>query len=168
MSVRNVRKNLNLTVDGKGYAGQIDAFNAPRLRLQTESFRAGGMEAPVEVPMGMEKLECDFSLVSYDADVLAAFGVREGAETSVVVREALESFDGTVTPVVHSMRGRIRSIDPGISKPGEKPALKVEMALVYYRLTHGGKDVIEIDVQNMVRVVNGVDMLKPAREALGI
>lgn len=168
MSVRNVRKNLSLMVDGKGYAGQIDSFNAPRLRWQTESFRAGGMEAPVEMAMGLEKLSCDFSLISYDADVLAAFGVKEGGKTRLVVREALESFDGTVTPVVHTMQGRIRSIDPGVSKPGEKPLLKVEMALVYYQLKHGDQVVIDIDVENMVRVINGVDMLQPTRDALGI
>lgn len=66
------------------------------------------------------------------------------------------------------MQGRIRSIDPGVSKPGEKPILKVEMALVYYQLKHGDQVVIDIDVENMVRVINGVDMLQPTRDALGI
>lgn len=168
MSVRNVRKQLNLMVDGKGYAGQIESFQAPRLQLKTESFRAGGMDLPVELPMGMEKLECSFSLISYDADVLTAFGVKAGSETSLTVREALASFDGTVTPAIHTMRGRVRSIDPGISKPGEKPLLKVDMALTYYKLTHGSEVLMEIDVLNMKRVVKGEDMMAATREALGI
>ena len=168
MAARDVRKNLNLFVDGRGYAGQIEEFNPPKLALTTEEFRGGGMDAPIEITMGMEKLECDFSLIAYDADVLKLFGVSEGNLVPFVAREALESFDGTVTPVVHTMRGKIREIDPGTSKPGDKPSLKVAMALTYYKLQHGAETVLEVDVENMVRVVNGVDSLALQRAALGL
>lgn len=168
MAARDVRKNLNLFVDGRGYAGQIEEFNPPKLALVTEDFRAGGMDAPIELTMGMEKLEADFSLISYDRDVLSLFGVAEGSVVPFVAREALESFDGTVTPVVHTMRGKIRELDPGTSKAGDKPSLKVAMALTYYKLQHGDATVIEIDVENMVRSINGVDALAGIRNALGL
>ena len=168
MAARDVRKNMNLFVDGRGYAGQVEEFNAPKLTLKTEEFRAGGMDAPIELTMGMEKLECDFSLVAYDQKVLVAFGVKEGQWVPFVLREALESLDGKVTAVVHTMRGKIREIDPGTSKPGDKPSLKLSVALVYYKLEHGGHVVHEIEVENMVRVVNGVDALAETRAALGM
>jgi P2 family phage contractile tail tube protein len=168
MAARNIRKNLNLFVDGRGYAGQIEEFNAPKLALTTEDFRGGGMHAPVEITMGMEKMETDFSLISYDADVLSLFGVVEGSTVPFVAREALESFDGVVTPVVHTMRGKIREIDPGTSKAGDKPTLKISMALTYYKLEHGDKTVQEIDVENMIHAVNGVDTLAGIRGALGV
>lgn len=168
MAARDVRKNINLFVDGRGYAGQVEEFNAPKLALITEEFRAGGMDAAIELTMGMEKLEADFSLISYDRDVLSKFGVAEGAFVPFVARESLESFDGTVTPVIHTMRGKIREIDPGTSKAGGKPSLKVAMALTYYKLQHGDTTVIEVDVENMVRVVNGNDSLAATRAALGM
>lgn len=168
MSARHVRKNLNLFVDGRGYSGQIEDFNAPKLTLKTEEFQGGGMYAPIEMTMGHEKLETDFSLISYDPDVLSSFGVREGQYIQFTAREALESHDGTVTAVVHSMRGKIKEIDPGTSKPGEKAALKISMALSYYKLTHGARVVHEIDVPNMVWVQDGVDVLALFRTALGI
>lgn len=168
MAARNVRKNLNLFVDGRGYAGQVEEFNPPKLALKTEEFRGGGMNAPVELTMGMEKLESDFTIISYDADVLSLFGVTEGATVPFVLREALESLDGTITPVAHFMRGKIREIDPGTSKPGEKASLKVAVTLNYYRLSHGGRTVQEIDIENMVQFVNGVDALAGQRAALGM
>jgi P2 family phage contractile tail tube protein len=168
MAARNIRKNLNLFVDGRGYAGQIEEFNAPKLAITTEEFRGGGMHAPVEITMGMEKMETDFSLISYDADVLSLFGVVEGSTVPFVAREALESLDGVVTPVVHTMRGKIKEIDPGTSKAGDKPTLKISMALTYYKLQHGGKTVQEIDVENMIHAVNGVDTLAGIRGALGV
>ena len=85
-----------------------------------------------------------------------------------MAREALESFDGTVTPVIHTIRGKIKEMDPGTSKAGEKTTLKVTMTLTYYKLQHGANVVQEIDAQNMIHLVNGVDRLAEQRAALGL
>lgn len=168
MAARDIRKNFNVFIDGRGYAGQADEFNAPKLVLQVEEFRAGGMDIPIDVTMGMEKMACDFSLLAYDRNVLALFGIVEGSNVPVTMREQLESYDGTVTAVVHTMRGKITEVDPGTSKPGELPPLKITMSLTYYKMQHGDTVVYDIDAENMVRVINGNDILAPAREALGI
>lgn len=168
MAASDVRKNLNLFVDGRGFAGQIEEFTPPKLVTKVEEFRAGGMNAPIDLDMGMEKMEADFTLVQYSADVLALFGLSAGNTVPLVAREALESFDGTVTPVVHTMRGRIREVDAGTSKPGEKASLKFMMTLTYYKLQHGSRVVQEIDIPNMIHVIDGVDRLAAQRAALGI
>lgn len=165
---RNVRKNFNLFVDGQGYAGQGEEFTAPKLALKTEEFRGGGMNAPVKLSMGMEAMDTDFSLISYDSDILALFGVSEGRNVPFVVKEALESFDGTITAVTHTMRGKITEMDSGTSKPGDKGTLKITMNLTYYKLQHGSNVVQEIDIENMIHNVNGADALAALRGALGI
>lgn len=168
MAARDVLKNLNLWVDGRGYAGQVEEFNQPKLTLKTEEFRGGGMDLPVDITMGMEGLKADFSLIAYDKDVLSLFGVTEGAVVPFVVRGALESFDGTVTKVTVTMRGKITELDSGTWKPGEKPSLKVMVSLRYYKLQHGDTVVHEIDAENMVRTINGVDALAAIRAAIGL
>jgi uncharacterized protein len=168
MAARDVRKNLNLFVDGQGLAGQIDEFNAPKLELQTEDYRGGGMDGTTDVEMGIQKLTTEFSLFAYKRQVLALWGVAVGQLVPFVAREALESHDGAVTPVVHTMRGKITAIDPGASKPGALNPLKFTMTLDYYKLEHGGVVVHEIDVVNMIRIVSGKDVLAAQRAALGI
>lgn len=168
MAARDVLKNCNLFVDGRGYAGQVEEMTPPALTLVTEEFKGGGMNAPVEITMGMEKLNSMFSLISYDRDVLSLFGVAEGNQLGAVIRGALESFDGAVKSVIHTMRGKIKKIDPGTWKPGEKAPLAVEMALRYYKQEVNGATIHEIDVENMVCVVNGIDQLAAQRVALGI
>jgi hypothetical protein len=168
MAARDIRKNFNLFVDGRGLAGQVEEFNAPKLTLQVEEFRAGGMDIPIDVTMGMEKLTCDFSLLAYDKNVLSLWGVTQGSSVPLTVREALVSFDGTVTQVIHTMRGKIVTIDPGTSKPGELQPLKFELSLTYYKMQHGDTVVHEIDAENMVRIINGTDALALIRNALGI
>ena len=166
--MRNVRKNFNFYVDGKGFAGQVESFTAPKLTLKTEDFQAGGMFAPLEITMGHEKLEAEVTLLCDDADIMSKFRVVEGQQYPFTAREALESQDGTVTAVVHSMRGKVKEIDRGESKPGEKAVTKLSLSLSYYKLQHGLRVVQEIDVVNMVAVQDGVDVLAPIRAALGI
>ncbi len=165
---RNIRKNFNFYVDGKGFAGEVESFTAPKLTLKTEEFRAGGMLAPTEITLGHEKLECSASLLSDDADIMSKFSVAQGKEYQFTAREALESSDGTVTTVIHSMRGKVKEIDRGETKAGEKATIKLSISLSYYRLTHGAIVVQELDVVNMVARQNGVDLLAPIRGALGI
>lgn len=168
MAPRDILKNLNLFVDGRGYAGQIDEYNPPDLAIQTEDYRGGGMDAPVALEMGQEGMECSFGLSSYSSDVLALWGVIEGQSVPLTARGALESYDGTVTPVLHAMRGKITTIARGSWTPGTKPSLTITMRLDYYREEHGGITTHEIDVINMIRIVGGVDRLAAQRAALGI
>lgn len=168
MAAKDVRKNLNLFVDGQGMAGQIDEFNAPKLTLLTEEIRAGGMDGAVDVGTGMEKLTSDFSLFQYAKGVLALFGLAQGDSRTFIARELLESHDGTKTAVAHTMRGKIVELDPGTSKAGTIAPIKFALSLDYYKLTHGGTVIHEIDMVNMVRIVNGVDVLAADRAALGI
>ncbi len=167
--LKSVLKDLNLIVDGRGYAGRIEELVPPKLTVKTEDVRAGGMDAPVQVDMGMEALTCEFTLVDYDPDVLALFGLAPGQATQLTMRGAAENEqDGTVNPVVVNVRGRIKELDPGTWKPGEKATLKAVMTLTYYKLTYDGRELHEIDVPNMVRRIGGVDQLAARRAALGL
>lgn len=163
-------KGFNFFVDGRGYAGRVDEVNLPKLSIKSEEHRAGGMDTPIEIDMGMEKLECDFTLSQFDWDVLNQVGILNAKETAFVFRGALgnDSSPGDVKPVVCTMRGGIRESDPGSAKSGEKTQLKLTVALKYYKLEVGGATVHEIDVMNLKRVINGVDQVEAIRGAIGL
>ena len=166
--INDILRNCNLFVDGQGYAGRLDEVVLPKLTVKTEEFRAGGMDAPVELDQGMEKLECSMSSSGIDATLLQQWGVVTGALVPLTVRGALQSEDGTVTAVVVQLRGHVKEIDFGTWKPGEKVPMKAMVACRYYKLEHGGTTIHEIDVVNMLRIVNGTDQLAEQRAAIGI
>lgn len=168
MATREVLKNFNLFVDGKGFAGVVEEFVPPVLSVQTEDFRAGGMDASVPIDMGMEKLECSFNLINFDREVIALFGFLPGVPTAMTVRGAIENEFGVVTPVVVVIAGRFKTIDMGTWKPGEKPSMKVSVDITKYVYTQGGIETILVDVPNMVRMIGGVDKMAAVRSALGI
>lgn len=164
----DILKNMNLFVDGRGYAGNIDELTLPKLALKLEEFRNGGMDAPLEQELGMEKIECSFSLTRFDRDVLLLFGVKNGVRIPFTMRGAVESDDGTITAVVVNLEGFIKEIDYGSWKAGDKAMIKLLVSCRSYKLTHGGAVVHDIDIPNMVRVINGVDQLSEQRAALGV
>ena len=164
----DVLRNVNLFVDGRGYAGRVEEINPPKLTVATEEYRGGGMDGPAEIDMGLEKLECDWTTSAIDADLLRAWGVAHGAMLPATFRGALVSEDGTVRGVEARVRGYVKEVDWGTWKPGEKSPLKCMMAVRYYRFVHDGDVIHEIDVDNMVRIVNGVDQLEAQRQALGV
>lgn len=168
MAASDVRKNINLFIDGRGMAGQLNEFTPPVLEQLTEEYRGGGMLGPIKLPMGLAALAASFSLIKYDADVLALFGVVAGQQINCTAREALESHDGTVTAVAHVMRGKLVKLDSGTVEPGKPTPLQGEMTLTYYRLEHGGRVLQEVDLENMVHIVDGVDQLAGQRAALGL
>jgi hypothetical protein len=167
MSLPKVLKNFNLFVDGRGYAGLVEELTLPKLGLKMDEHYNGGMDAPIDLEMGMSKLECDFTLSEYNGDIIKQFGLRNGAQVPLTLRGGLDDETG-VTPAIVNLRGAWKDIDLGSWKAGEKAPLKVSVTLRYYKLTIGGEDMIEIDVPNMVRIINGEDQLASMREAIGL
>ena len=164
----DILRNISLFVDGRGYAGQVDECIPPKLTVKTEDFRAGGMDGTVEIDQGLEKLEATLQMSGVDRALLEQWGVTLAAMVPMTIRGALQSEDGTVRAAVIHLRGRIKEIDYGTWKPGEKVPMKAMVSVWYYKLEHGGATIHEVDVENMIRIVNGVDQLAEMRAALAI
>lgn len=164
---RHTLQHFNWYIDGRGFAGEIDSYTAPKLALITEGFRAGGMDSSVAIEMGMEPMESTVVLQSFDQNVLALWGVTQNATIACNARAAFQTEDGTVLAVRHEMRGRIRELEEGEWKAGEKSMLSIVMDLDFYRRLNDGEEIHKIDIPNMIRVINGVDQLEAQRAAIG-
>lgn len=162
-----ILKNFSLFVDGRGYAGKAEEVTPPKLSIKTEEFRGGGMDAPVDIDLGMEKLECQFTLVEYDPEALKLFGLSDGKGVQVTLRGALCD-DETTVPMVIKLRGMYKEVDFGKFKAGEKGTLNCTVSCRYYSLEIDGNEIIEIDIDNMIRKINGIDIMAEIRDALGI
>ena len=168
MPAQKILKAFCLYVDGKGFAGEVEDFTPPKLSIKTDEVRAGGMDSPLSIDVGMEKLEVTFTLVGFQESVIQLFGLLPGLDTALILRGALEDYDGTVTPIIHTCRGRLREVDPGTYKAGERAALKVAADLNFYSILVAGAPVVTIDTKNMIRQIGGTDRLAKIRQAIGL
>lgn len=159
---------FNFFVDGKGYAGQIDEFEPPKLAIKTEEYQPGGFDAPIEADLGMEKMEASFTLLDPDPDTLKCFGLGHNKPVACTARAGIGNGDGTVAAHVHHLQGMWKEVEQPKLKRGEKLSMKVQVALKYYKQEIDGEVIHEIDIENAIRMIGGVDYLAEARAAAGI
>lgn len=168
MALPRILRNFSLYVDGIGYAGRVTEATPPSLAIQTEDFRGGGMDAPAQIDMGMDPLELSFTLAEYHPRILRQFGLLNQNAVQVALRGAMMANGEAARPIVINGTGHFREFDPGSFAAGEVTEAEFTMGLRYYKLTIDGSVIHEIDVENMTRIINGVDQLASIRTAIGI
>ena len=100
----HVLKNMNLFVDGRGYAGRVDEIKLPKLTLKTEEHRAGGMDIPVELELGMDKLEAELTISDFDPEVFKLFGLLDSTRTQITLRGAIQAQGTVARPVIVNLK----------------------------------------------------------------
>ena len=151
-------KKLNLFNEGMSYLGETASVTLPKLGINTEEWKGGGMLAPVKIAQGLQALEMEFALGGPDLTILRQFGAFDLAGVFLRFSGGYEDDStGESTAIDVTVRGRHEEIDMGEAKPGEGGEFKVKSALVYYRLDWNGATEIEIDVLNGVFMTGGVD-----------
>lgn len=163
-----ILKNFNIYVDGRSYAGNVDEITLPALNVTGEDYRAGGMDAPVELDMGMDKLEASFKVSKWDRNLIAKWGATNGGRVPLVFRGALEDLDGTVKAVEATLYGKIHGMETDTIAPGAKPSQTYRFAATRYIYKQDGETLHDIDVLNCKRIIDGVDRLAAIRTAIGI
>lgn len=161
-----VLKNFTAYIDGRGYIGRIETCKLPELAINTADYRGGGMDAPVELDMGMNKLEVQLVLAEYDPDSIKLWGLFSAA-VPVVLRGAIQRQGEDAVPVIIRMQGGFKQISRGDWKAGENSQMTLTCNCNIYTEIIDNETVVDIDVLNFVRIVGGVDQLANIRAALG-
>jgi P2 family phage contractile tail tube protein len=164
-----ILKNFTAFVNGAGMAGRVDSVELPEIELETEEHRSGGMDAKVEIDMGMKPMTTKLTISDPDPNVLALVGNSNANSARLVIRGSfVRDSDGSRVAAVAEIGGRFKKGSFGKWEAGSKAPQEYEMTVNYYKLTMGGRDIYEIDVENMLRIIDGVDQLAGIRADLGL
>lgn len=165
-----VLKNFNFYIEGVGYTGRAEEITLPKLSRKMEEYQGGGMSGPVDIDLGMEKIEMDFTLAEFNKAVIGQFGLVNHAGNNLHFLGALVGDDGTSTTdsIEVVVRGRQKEQDWGTAKRGDKNQFKVSLSIAYYKVIYNGETIIEIDLVNMIENINGEDRLSAQRSAIGL
>lgn len=166
----SILKDFNLYNDAQGYQGRIDEITLPALNRKVEEYQGGGMVGPVDVDLGQEKIDLDWTVKGFDLQVMKQYGYVGVAGVALRFAGAYQEDENcTVKAVEISVRGRHTAIESGTAKKGDTNAnTKVKSNLSYYKLSVDNEEIIEIDLINYVFKVNGVDQLEAMRKAIGL
>lgn len=159
-----ILRNCTLWADRTSKLGQIGDVTLPVPTVKVEEMRNAGMVRPREVAMGYEKTEAGFKMPGLDPQILKLFGLRPGVEKPFLVTGALVDEDGTVHSAVASLRGFIKTADPGTWKPGDMAENGYSLAISYYKLEIDGDPILEVDDFDVS--IGGVSQVASIKSAL--
>ncbi|WP_350649128.1 phage major tail tube protein [Pseudomonas sp. HY13-MNA-CIBAN-0226] len=159
---------MNMFVDGINFAGDVPTLTLPKLKIKTDEYRGGGMDAAIDMDQGMEKLEASFSTRGVRREALRYFGLADQTAFNSVFRGSYKGQKGMTVAVIATLRGMLSEVDPGDWKAGEAAECKYAISVSYYKLEVGGRLMYEIDPVSCVRVIDGVDQLAAVRRDLGM
>lgn len=158
MSLPRKLKNMNAYVDGASYIGIITEYVEPKLALNMEEFRGGGMIGPVMLDNGLEAMEAELTMAGHVAALVRKFGTTDVNGVRLRLVGAYQADDGSRAQAVEIYLGsRFQEIDPGTAKSGDDTEHKYKTPVAYYRRVVDGRTEIEIDMLRGVFIVDGVD-----------
>lgn len=140
-----ILKDCTLNLDGDMRIGQCSEIVLPVMEEKMEEFRNAGMIKPREVMLGYEKTESSFKETAFDPAAMRLFGVAAGRNTNIIAYGYLESEDGTESAARAEMVCRIKKVDAGSWKPGEKAESEYGVAVHSYKLFVGGEEIYALD-----------------------
>ena len=162
-------KNFATFVDGINFMGEMPEVTLPTLTRKMEEYRGGGMNGPIDLDMGQEKMEAELKGAGWIKGLMSTWGASKHDALMLRFAGAIQSEqDEGRTAVEVVMRGRLSEMDPGSAKAGELIEQTYKYTLTYYKLTVDGEQVLEIDLVNLVEIVHGEDRLSAVRAALGV
>lgn len=157
-------KNMNLFLDGISHLAKIPEYVPPKISLQIEEYRAGGMLGPIGINLGVEKIEAEFTAGGLIVPPLLQFGAAQHDAAMIRFAGAFQSdSSGQWTAVEDVLRGRYVEKDDGNRAPGKDTEHKFKFMASYYRQTIGGVEALEIDLRGSVFRVYGVDRMAELR-----
>lgn len=163
----NYLRNFTLFFDGQGYAGKVEDYTPPVLATKTEEFRGGGMDAPIDIDLGQEIMKVSWKLLEYSEAALTTWGLTVGSRKNLTFRGSLMTANGAI-PIIDNLRVAVRKVDEGTLSSGQKSSISYEATVLSLKRQMNGKTLWDIDVENHVRIIGGVDQLAKEREHLGI
>lgn len=158
-------KNFSAFIDGFGYFGLVTEATLPQLQLDMADYRGAGQNGTMEIDMGTQKMQTEMTFSEWVTDPITMFGTRQ----RIVLRPYAEGEDDfTADSFIFTCGGRFKMNDFGTLKPGDDMPFKIGQATDFFRCEKNGTELFKIDVRNSIRVINGVDQMAEARQAMGL
>lgn len=163
--------NGNVYVDGASFFGTFEEFDIPDLKAVYADFKALGMNAKIELPSGIDKLEAKAKFNAPYAKVMKLQGdpytVRQ-----IMLRGNLETYVGNQrtgqVPYVVTMAAGFKNVSPGKVKQQDNVEMESTLNVTAMKVVIDKETIIEFDALNNIHIVDGVDLLLQYRQNLGI
>jgi P2 family phage contractile tail tube protein len=167
MAVRTPEKisAANVFIDVVGHLGVVEEVKLPEVKQKLESVNGGGIERDIQTGI-FEKMEAEINLDEYSSVVYSAMAnnMKKGEPVTFICKANIVQ-GGVKKGVVVTIAGDITVNDNSL-KGGETAKRTVHVSVRKYVFEVDGKQEVMIDVDNLIGVIDGVDVLEELRKNL--
>ncbi len=150
-------KGQTVFIDGVGMLGTAKQVTLPKVEQVRETINQGGFERSLSTGV-FKALECEVILSTYHAQVYKSMNSQK---PQLVMKGSLKQ-GAEEYPVVATVKGEF-DVDDGNWETAKETERKLKVYCDYYSLEVDGVKQIELDVENMIALIDGVDHLEKLR-----
>jgi len=157
--------NVNVFIDGIGHLGVVEEVKLPEIKQKLESVNVGGIERDIQTGI-LEKMEAEITLTEYSPVVYAAMAanITKGVPVVFICKAHIVQ-GGKKKGIIVIIAGDITVTDNSL-KGGETAKRTIKVSVRKYVSEIEGKQGAMIDVDNLIALIDGVDILDDLKKNL--
>lgn len=163
-----ILRNFTAFVDGYDTRLSVAEITPPLVRDAVEEMKSGGLLAPMDVPLGLQKLEAGLKINARIRPLMRQVGMTPGKFVRPTFRGvSISEIDGSQQNETLVMQGRL-NIDANTwaAQGASQMDFKIG-SITYFKHVVDGSTLYEIDLINFVCIVDGTDQWADIRSGLG-
>lgn len=162
--------NANIYVDGTNMLGRASEVDAPKVVAKMNEYKVLGQIGAYELPAGFDKMEMRIKWNAFYKDIATKF-INPFKKIAIQVRYNLEEWQGgdrvSQVPVVIYATCQSKGFPLGNSKQMDNIELESNLSCTHVKMEINGVEALEVDFQNNIFKVDGVDMMAEYRANIG-
>lgn len=164
-------RDANVYVEGTSTHGQAGEITLPDVAAAKSDYKALGMVGTMELFNGFDKMEATIKWNSPSDNIMIGCADPRKSVNLMICssREVYEA--GSIKgeePVRYFLKGTSKNFNLGSLKAKEDSETETKFSVSYVKMVQNGIDIYELDVNNNIFKVGGVDLMAKYRENLGV
>lgn len=157
---RQILRDYNILVNGVGNLGVSKTFEPPEVEFLT-SERDGAMAVEEVIPL-VKAMSAKIVLNEYSKEVYSAVSKQFSSEPTFFCKSSIVQGDAK-TQILHTIKGKVKKLGNPLPDRGKEVEMTLEIAVTAYSKELNGVKVIDIDLENMICIIDGVDLFAELR-----
>lgn len=170
LSISKVQ-DANVYINGTSTHGQASEVSLPEIQFSKSEYKALGLLGVQKFFNGFDALEATIKWNYPENDVqIACANPRKVVELQVRSSKAVYVGGGIAEeqPIIVHLKGTPNNHGVGSFKAKEDTDLSTKFDIIYLKQEVNGREIVEIDVQNNIFRIDGVDQMAKYKQNLGI
>jgi len=164
-------RDANVYVGANSTHGYASEITLPDVSATKTDYKALGMVGTLELFSGFDKMEATIKWNAPSIEILTQCS-NPKKSIDLMVRTSREVYENGIIareePLIYYLKGTSKNFNGGSFKAKDDTETETKFSISYFKMTQNGIEIFELDVNNNIFKIAGVDLLANYRSNLGL